>query len=145
MTAAIHATAVAIDGLAVLLTGPSGSGKSDLGLRLIDRGAVLIGDDYVELDAELMVRPVAALAGKLEIRGLDIVDEHYVAPCPLRLIVELGADGERAPASWPMRDLNGWSLPLLRLNAFAASAPLKVEYALKSVVDAGLQPVRLPA
>jgi HPr kinase/phosphorylase len=145
MSEAVHATAIAIHGWAVLLTGQSGSGKSDLALRLIDRGAALIGDDYVELNAELAVRPAAALAGKLEVRGLGIVHAHHEAPCPLRLIVELGADGERAPASWPLRDLNGWSLPVFRLNAFAATAPIKVEYALKSVVDACLHPVRLSA
>ena len=51
-TALLHATTVAIDGAAVLLLGPSGSGKSDLALRLIDRGATLVSDDYTVLTAQ---------------------------------------------------------------------------------------------
>jgi HPr kinase/phosphorylase len=143
MSGAVHGTAVEIGGWAVLMTGASGTGKSDLALRLIDRGAALVGDDYVEIDADLQIKPAPALAGKLEIRGLGIVDMAYRASSPLRLLVELGEDGERAPASWPLRDFGGWSLPQLRLNAFAASAPIKVEHALNSIVDAALHPVRL--
>lgn len=145
MNALVHGTAVEIDGWAVLLTGQSGSGKSDLALRLIDRGAVLVGDDYVEIDDELTAHPKSEIAGKLEVRGLGITKMDHRAPSPLRLLVELGDDGERLPASRPLRDLNGWSIPLLRLDAFAASAPIKVELALKSVVDEGVLPVRLSA
>lgn len=143
MSKAIHGTAVEIHDWAVLLMGTSGSGKSDLALRLIDRGAVLVGDDYVELDKDCQITPVPALAGKLEIRGLGIVEKPYKQHSPLRLIVELGEEGERLPASWPLRDLNEWSLPCLRLYGFVASAPIKVEHALKSVIDAALHPVRL--
>ena len=147
MSAPIHGTAVEIDGCAVLFTGPSGSGKSDLALRLIDRGARLVGDDAVTLhtrDDGLFVKASDAIANRIEVRGVGIFDMDATAQCPLRLLVELGADGERLPASWPLRDLNGWSLPVLRLSAFAASAPIKVELAVKSLVDEGLHPVRLP-
>lgn len=145
MSEAVHGTAVEIDGWAVLLTGKSGSGKSDLALRLIDRGAVLVGDDGVELHGAdaAHIRPSATLAGKLEIRGIGIVERDYRRDVPLRLIVALGEDGERHPASWPLQEHDGWSIPLLHLNAFAASAPIKVEAALKSVVDGHLFPVRL--
>ena len=147
MTAALHGTAVEIGGSAVLLIGPSGSGKSDLALRLIDRGATLIGDDAVTLhsrDGTLFVKATAAIENRIEVRGIGIFDMEATAQSPLRLLVELGADGERLPASWPLRDLNGWSLPMLRLDAFAASAPIKVELAVKSLVDEGLHPMRLP-
>jgi HPr kinase/phosphorylase len=145
MSALVHGTAVEIDGWAVLLTGPSGSGKSDLALRLIDRGAVLVGDDYVATDDDLQIAPKSEIAGKLEVRGIGIISMPYSAPSPLRLLVELGEEGERLPASWPLRDIAGWSVPLLRLNAFAASAPIKVELALKSIIDEGPVPVRLSA
>jgi HPr kinase/phosphorylase len=143
MNDTVHGTAVEIAGYAVLLIGKSGSGKSDLALRLVDRGAMLVGDDYVDIDAGLLVRPAKALAGKIEVSGLGIVEKPHCQKSQLRLIIELGNEGERMPASWPMRDLNGWSVPLLRLNAFAASAPIKVEHAVQSIVDAGLHPVRL--
>jgi HPr kinase/phosphorylase len=146
MNAPIHGTAVDIDGWAVLLTGQSGSGKSDLAMRMIDRGAQLVGDDYVELHDSFglpQVRPTERLAGKLEVRGIGIIEVEYRAASSLMLVVELGEDGERIPASLPQRDLHGWSLPLLRLNGFAASAPIKVQLLLKSIVDGGQFPVRL--
>jgi hypothetical protein len=146
MSNALHGTAVEIDGWAVLLTGAAGSGKSDLALRLLDRGAQLVGDDYVDLGHAgefLLIRPAKELAGKLEIRGIGIVEVAYRAESPLRLIAELGEDGERHPTSWPLREKGGWAIPAMRLNAFAASAPIKIERALKSVVDDGLFPVRL--
>ncbi len=147
MSKAQHGTAVEIQGYAVLLMGPSGSGKSDLALRLIDRGAKLVGDDAVTLhsrDDTLFVQASAAIENRIEVRGVGIFDMEATDKCPLRLLIELGADGERLPASWPLRDLNGWSVPVLRLDGFTASAPIKIELALKSVVDEGLHPVRLP-
>jgi HPr kinase/phosphorylase len=143
MSVHLHGTAVAIGGLAVLLTGNSGSGKSDLALRLIDRGAILVGDDQVQVDDPLTVSPHPALAGKLEVRGIGILSKPFIEAVPLRLIIQLGDDGERLPSSWPLTDLLGWSVPSLRLSAFAASAPIKVEHALQRVIDEGLLPVRL--
>lgn len=147
MTGALHATAVEIDGYAMLLTGASASGKSDLALRLIDRGARLVGDDAVhclEASGVLLVKGATSLSGRLEVRGIGIFEMDVAEQSPLRLIVELGGDGVRHPESWPLREIAGWSVPVLRLNGFAASAPIKIELALKSVVDEGLQPVRLP-
>lgn len=147
MTIKVHGTAVEINDCAVLFFGPSGAGKSDLALRLVDRGAKLIGDDAVTLhdhNGVLVITGMSRLANRMEVRGVGIFDIEASAECPLRLLVELGTDGERLPASWPLRDFHGWSLPLLRLDAFAASAPIKVELALQSVVDEDLHPVRLP-
>ncbi|MEQ1537355.1 MAG: HPr kinase/phosphatase C-terminal domain-containing protein [Sphingorhabdus sp.] len=147
MTIKVHGTAVEINNGAVLLIGPSGAGKSDLALRLIDRGAKLVGDDAVTLhdpNGVLVISGVGGYGNRMEVRGVGIFDMEASAKCPLRLLVELGTDGERLPASWPLRDLHSWSLPVLRLDAFAASAPIKVELALQSVVDEALHPVRLP-
>jgi len=147
MTGALHATAVEIDGQAILLTGASASGKSDLALRLIDRGARLVGDDAVhclESGGVLQVKGATPLSGRLEVRGIGIFEMDAAEQSPLRLIVELGGDGVRHPESWPLREVAGWSVPVLRMNGFAASAPIKIELALKSVIDEGLQPVRLP-
>lgn len=146
MKDAMHGTAVEIHGWSVLLTGDSGSGKSDLALRLLDRGATLVGDDYVRLsDAgdALLVHPVESLKGKMEIRGIGIVEQQFRSESPLRLIVRLGAEGERHPVTWPLCDLRGWAVPILRLDGLASSAPIKIERALQSVVDGDLFPVRL--
>ncbi len=143
MTQCIHATAVAIDGMAVLLTGASGSGKSDLALRLIDRGAELISDDGVAIGGDLCLSAPHSIAGKLEVRGIGLLDMGFRVSAPLRLMVCLGAEGERMPSALPMADFHGWSVPKIDLAPFHASAPLKVELALKSVVDAHLLPVRI--
>ena len=80
----LHASTVAIDGRAVLIPGPSGSGKSDLALRLLDRGFTLVSDDQtiVRRDGERLIASAPpTIAGKLEIRGVGIVDD---GPCRRR-------------------------------------------------------------
>lgn len=87
-----HATCVAIDGIGILIRGPSGSGKSDLALRLIDGGAVLVADDYCNLIAEehgLEVRTPDTIAGKIEMRGHGIIDVEYSSSARVGLVVDL--------------------------------------------------------
>src|SRR5262249_59747688 len=77
---------------AVLIRGPSGSGKSDLGLRLIDAGARLVADDQSELQRHgefVIVRSPAAIAGLIEVRGVGIVRVESLAEAPLALIADL--------------------------------------------------------
>lgn len=124
----IHATAVAVAGRGVLLLGPPGSGKSDLALRLIDRGAVLIADDRVHVAADGTLHPPAALAGLIEVRGLGILARPHVAGVPAALVVDLAARPQRMPEP-AVRDIGGCRLPVLALSAFEASAPVKVELA----------------
>ena len=124
----IHATCIAIDGAGVLLRGPSGAGKSDLALRLIDRGAVLVGDDYVrifESDGVLWARVPERIAGRIEVRGVGIVAMPYRSDAPVELIVDLGEE-QRLPEPEHVI-IAGVSLPIARLNPFPASAPIKVE------------------
>jgi HPr kinase/phosphorylase len=141
---AIHATVVAIGKWGIAITGPSGSGKSDLALRLMDRGAKLVGDDYVGIvdEANLPIaRAAANLTGKIEVRGLGIVPMDYLDQATLRLIIVLGGGGERMPDPSALQSLAGFAFPSLRLDAFTASAPIKVELALQTLVDAGQWPV----
>src|SRR5690606_18170052 len=73
----IHATCVVIGEIGVILRGPSGSGKSDLALRLVDTGGLLVADDQVFLSVEngaLVARAPPTISGKLEVRGLGIVE-----------------------------------------------------------------------
>jgi serine kinase of HPr protein (carbohydrate metabolism regulator) len=130
---ALHASTVALDGRAVLIAGPSGSGKSDLALRLLDRGFVLVSDDQtlVRRDGDKLIASAPpAIAGKLEVRGLGIVDIEMVDNLPLALIVELTSDIERLPDDSRERQILGISLPLVNIDALTASAPAKVVLAL---------------
>lgn len=140
----LHATAIAIDGNGVLLLGPSGAGKSDLALRLIDRGAKLISDDAVPVDCSgpsPMLRAAQNIQGKLEVRGLGICAVSSTPSAPLRLAVDLDTVVERLPSPGRTKPICGYDVPLLGLAPFEASAPIKLEYALRSVVDADLWPV----
>jgi HPr kinase/phosphorylase len=132
----IHATAVAIDGRGILLLGPSGAGKSDLALRLIDRGAKLIADDRVDLVDDgnrVVLSAPARIKGLIEVRGLGILRFANVA-APLVLAIELVGAGavERLPE--PDAELFcGYKVPLIRLNPFELSSPIKVELALTHI------------
>jgi serine kinase of HPr protein (carbohydrate metabolism regulator) len=134
----IWASSVALYGRGILLRGPSGSGKSDLALRLIDTGAALIADDYTEIAADsghILASPPPALAGLLEIRGVGIIRLPCQQNVPVAVIVDLvDEEGvERMPE--PMREsLLGVELPVFRLAPFPASAAAKVRCALDLTV-----------
>lgn len=130
----LHATAVAINGAGVLLLGASGSGKSDLALRLIDRGAVLISDDGVLICAGIPVailRTAPNIAGMIEMRGVGILEMPFADEVPLHLVVTLGVDAIRLPSNNQSMEIAGAQVRFIALSAFEASAPLKVERALR--------------
>ncbi len=129
----VHASTVAIDGRAVLITGPSGSGKSDLALRLIDRGFVLVSDDrtIVRRDGDrLLASAPPQIAGKLEIRGIGIIEMEAASDVPIALIVELTGDIQRLPEDSRERPILGVALPLVTIDAMTASASSKAALAL---------------
>jgi serine kinase of HPr protein (carbohydrate metabolism regulator) len=137
MSETIHASTVAIGGYAVLIEGPSGAGKSDLALRLIDRGAVLVSDDYTILaraDDRLLASAPATIAGRMEIRGVGIISVTHVEPVPVALLIRLGAQVERLPEPAP-RCFEGVLVPAITLDPREASAPIKVELALKHLLE----------
>lgn len=162
MMQTIHATALSWDGHGVLLVGPSGSGKSDLALRLlalshpIETGPLfkLIADDRVIVTDEdtsggLKLTPPAALRGKLEVRGVGIITlpaNQLAQTAIARLVVRLVPDAdrqliERLPDPSQSYDLAVFSLPRIDLVASDASAPHKVRQAL-ALAKGAKPPVR---
>ena len=132
MSEIVHASCVAIGGRAVLLAGASGRGKSDLALRLIDRGAALVSDDYtslVERRGRLFASPPPTIAGRIELRGVGVVQVALLAEAPVCLLVDLDAPVERLPEQ-RFVPLLGIGVPAVALAALEASAPIKVERAL---------------
>lgn len=130
----IHATSVAIDGRAIVLRGPSGAGKSDLALRLIDAGAELVADDRTVLTKRnntLVASAPARLAGRLEVRGIGILDLKYRTEAPVALVVDLVEIDlvPRLPEE-SRTELKGVDIPHCRIHAFDASTPIKLRMAL---------------
>jgi HPr kinase/phosphorylase len=139
----IHGTCVALGRSAALLRGASGAGKSDLALRFLalasdgDRAPTLIADDQVWIEdgtaGELLASAPATLAGKIEVRGLGILETPHLAVGRLVLVVDLVSDAEvpRMPPDPPETvTIAGVALPRLALAAFEPSSPLKLKLAL---------------
>lgn len=135
----IHGTAVALGGRAALIRGPSGAGKSDLAFRCLGLGTSsvvrapvkLVSDDQVILKQQgegLVASAPDTLRGKLEVRGLGILEVDTVAEANLVLIVDLIRDGsiERYPDPWPSAHIMGFDIPIVRLFPFESSSPLKL-------------------
>jgi HPr kinase/phosphorylase len=136
----IHATCVAIGTRGVLLLGGSGVGKSDLALRLIDRGAQLVADDRCEIFEQrgaLLCRPPETLAGKIEVRGIGIVSRSWVAPVAVALAVRLTDRYERMPDAGMKEMIAGHAVDAVKLAPFEAAAAIKVELALDQLAAGG--------
>jgi HPr kinase/phosphorylase len=147
----LHGTCVALGSQAALLRGPSGSGKSDLALRFLfetpsELDPCLIADDQVwaRVDASrhIILTPPEPIRGRIEVRGIGIVDLPFRPGATLSVIVDLVPPENvprLPPESMDRTELLGLSCPLLKLAPFEASAPLKLRLALQS---RNLEPTR---
>lgn len=142
----MHATCVLLGQRAVLIRGSVGAGKSDLALRLISSPApafahpaahaILVADDIVRLhvaNARLIASPPPEIAGKLEVRGVGIVNVDYCERAEVCLLVDLAHldDIPRMPDEPSLLEtIHGASLPRISLYPFEPSAPVKLWLAL---------------
>ncbi len=130
---ALNISCVAIGGRGLVITGEPGSGKSSLALALIDRGAMLIGDDGVLLENRkgiLHAAPPHDHTGLIEIRGVGLVTLPTIsAPCALA--ITLSPDAPRLPEAAGSIVFAGLNLPQITLYPDAGTLPLRAEFALK--------------
>ena len=142
MSAVRQFTCVAIDGRAVLIDGAPGSGKSALALALIDRGAVLVGDDAVTLEPlgdTLWAAPPPNTAGLIEIRNVGIV----TLPCiraAVALLLRLDPAAPRFVENAGMETIKGIAVPTLALYPDTPHLPLRAEWALRQYGTVGQVP-----
>ncbi|NBX04171.1 MAG: serine/threonine protein kinase [Alphaproteobacteria bacterium] len=126
----LHATCVSVGGKGVLLLGESGSGKSDLALRLIDAGAQLVADDQVFVSNQnglIMASPAQNIAGLIEARGVGLLKLPHLEKAPIFLAIQLVSRVavERLPEQ-AFFDCLGIAIPLLSLHAFDDSTVAKI-------------------
>lgn len=147
----IHGTCVSIGQTGVLIRGPSGAGKSDLALRLIDRGAVLVSDDYCTVekkDGAIILSAPATIAGQMEVRGLGLVHMARRTYARLELVVDLvdGQKIERLPEK-SMEEISGVKVAWMQVDPTHASADAKVRLMAEAmagevIIDSGTGPAR---
>lgn len=129
-----QATCVAIDRRALLIEGAPGTGKSSLALALIDRGAVLVGDDGVLLEVQngtLLAHPPPATHGLIEVRGLGLLSFPVSEAVPVALLVRLEDDAPRFIEAAATAEVGGISVPLVSLFPGSPVLHLRAELALR--------------
>lgn len=138
----VHGTCICLEGRGALLRGRPGAGKSDLALRFVSQfvrepaDTGLVSDDQVLLTREggtVVARPPAAIAGRLEVRGIGIVGMTHCPRAELALIVDLtdaAAVPRLPPDPLPREDVLGVRVPVLAICPFELSSPVKLKLAL---------------
>ena len=142
----IHANAVVFHGVGILLKGNVGVGKTDLSMRLIDAGGILVADDQVHLaygaddKISLIMHATPHTLGQMAVRGLGIVrDVLHQAQAPCQVVVDLVANTKDLPLvpdySQATTHIYGIELPCLHLYPHAASALVQLTWALNRLAQ----------
>lgn len=130
-----QASCVWVDGRGMLIEGAPGTGKSSLALALIDRGAVLVGDDGVALErgeGVLHASPVPATRGLLEVRNIGLVSMGPVmVAVRVAIVILLDPEAPRFVEQPESVTRHGISLPLIRLWPGSPVLHLRAELALR--------------
>jgi HPr kinase/phosphorylase len=128
----VHASCIALSGAGVLLRGSPGAGKSDLALRLVDGGGLLVADDLCEIrregprllaDLPAAVDPV--FRGRIALRGIGFLTLPYAGATPLSLVADLAPAGGAGDSLGEAAYL-GIALPRVVLDPFQPSAPARL-------------------
>ncbi len=97
----LHATCVAVGDAGILITGPSGSGKSALALQLLAFGGILVADDRTILHRDgnsLIAAPPKTIAGMIEARGVGILSVGHLHRIKVAVVVNMAMlEIERLP------------------------------------------------
>ena len=134
----VHSSAIVLEDNGILIIGDSGSGKSDLALRLIDSGATLISDDITICEKKknlIYLSAPSEIKGLLEVREVGIITVPFVDGIILRMIVKLEAGGlERIPQKNNYK-IFGQKIPMLTINGKNSSSVVKVKVKLNEIQD----------
>ena len=137
-TKRVHSSAIVLEDNGVLIVGDSGSGKSDLALRLIDSGATLISDDITICEKKndiIYLSAPAETKGLLEVREVGIITVPFVEKIILKMIVKLEeGDLQRMPCKNTQKIL-GQKIPTLIINGRNSSSVAKVKVKLNEIQD----------
>ncbi len=133
----VHSSSVVLDDNGVLIMGDSGSGKSDLALRLIDNGATLISDDVSickkKLNDIYLYCPTET-KGLLEVRDVGIITVPFVEEIKLKLVVKLTiSETKRLPDKNNFFKILGIKYPLLKIDGRNSSAAVKIKVKLNEI------------
>lgn len=97
----VHASCIAFGNHGILVTGPSGSGKSSISLELVALGATLVADDRVILtvrDDMLVAKCPHSIRGKIEARGIGLLSAPFQETAVITLVVDLDqSEPDRLP------------------------------------------------
>ncbi|NQV22655.1 MAG: serine/threonine protein kinase [Rhodospirillales bacterium] len=133
----LHGTCIEVDGAGVILRGPSGSGKSDLALRLMDEGARLVADDQIQTNVQshrLLAAAPDTIDGLIEVRGIGVISVPSMASVEVELVIDLlpPESVQRMPEPSYV-EIEGIQLPLFFMTPFEQSATAKLRLAVRAV------------